>query len=163
MKRFSAFITALFAMAIMAYGQVISGSLTAGINLLSTTGVRIKGLELFDTSGSANTIILYDNDSASSTNRARPAYQAVTQYSTNVVMTFTNFAGVVQSSTNTVLATVTSTVAATTNEARRVYQVVVPGNSTVTIAPTTPLGTTYGFQIRTVGTALYNASYNTLP
>jgi hypothetical protein len=163
MKRFSAFIAALFAFAIMAIGQSVSGSLTSGINLISTSGVRIKGLELFDTSGAANTVILYDNDSSSTTNRVRAAYQAVTQYSTNVVMTFTNFAGVVQSSTNNVLATVTSTVAATTNEARRVYQVVVPANSTVTIAPSTPLGTTYGFQIRSTGAALYNASYNTLP
>jgi hypothetical protein len=163
MKRFSTFIAMLLAVAGLAFGQSYSGSLTNGVNLLSTQGALIKGLELFDTSGAANTVIIYDNDSSTSTNRVRQAYNAITQYSTNMVMTFTNFAGVVQSSTNTVLATVTTTVAATTNEARRVYQVVLPANGTVSINPSTPLGTTYGYQLRTTGNALYNTEYRPLP
>ena len=162
MKRILSLIIGLFALATITHAQV-SGSFTNGVNLLSTTGVRLFQLHIFNTSGAANTFVLYDNDSATSTNRARPAYDLVTQYSTNVVMTFTNFAGVVQTSTNTVLARVTTTVAAATNEARRVYQVVVPASGDVLIAPSSPLGTTYGLSVWATSNALYNASFNTIP
>lgn len=164
MNKLFKFIIVLLAITAAAFGQITSsGTVASGVNLISSTPVQINSIQLFDTSGAANTITLYDNDSASSTNRVRQAYTITTQYSTNVVMSFTNFAGVVQTYTNTVLARVNSTQAAATNEARRVTRVVIPANSTVTIAPTIPFGLSYGAQILATGAAVYNLTAEPLP
>jgi hypothetical protein len=162
MKRIFNFILALVAFAMSAVAQS-SGSLTAGVNLLSSDPTLVRGIQFFDTSGANNTVTLYDNDSASSTNRVRAAFTTTTQFTTNVVMSFTNFTGVVQTYTNAVLARVNSTVAASTNEARRVFRIVVPANGTVNVSPIEPYGTTYGAQILATGTAIYNADIGPLP
>lgn len=162
MNKFLALFFGLFVLVGSLFGQT-SGSLAAGVNLISSSGAAIAEFQVFDTSGANNTITVYDNDSASSTNRVRAAYTTTTQYTTNVVMTFTNFTGVVQSYTNTVLARVNSTVAASTNEARRVFRIVVPANGTVTVAPILPYGTTYGVQALATGTAAYNLTSTPLP
>lgn len=162
MKRFFSFLSMLLLIAAAAFGQT-SGSLASGVNLISSTPLQIGSFQVFDTSGAANTITVYDNDSASSTNRVRAAYTTTTQYTTNVVMTFTNFAGVVQTYTNTVLARVNSTVAASTNEARRVFRIVVPANGTVTVDPALPYGTTFGVQALATGAAQYNLVTAPLP
>lgn len=162
MKRFFSLISLLLLSVAAAFGQT-SGTLASGVNLISSSGARIASFQVFDTSGANNIITLYDNDSASSTNRVRAAYTTTTVYSTNVVMSFTNFAGVVQTSTNTVLASVNSTVAASTNEARRVFRISVPANGTVTVAPTAPYGTTFGVQVFATGAAAYNLDSQPLP
>jgi hypothetical protein len=162
MKRIFNFVLLLVALTSSLFAQT-SGTLTAGVNLLSSDPTIVRSIQFFDTSGTNNTITLYDNDSASSTNRVRAAYTTTTQYTTNVVMSFTNFTGVVQSYTNAVLARVNSTVAASTNEARRVFRIVVPANGTVSVAPTSPYGTTYGAQVLANGTAIYNGDFGPLP
>ena len=164
MNKLFKFIILLLALTAAAFGQITSsGTVASGVNLISSTPVQINSIQLFDTSGAANTITLYDNDSASSTNRVRQAYTITTQYSTNVVMSFTNFTGVVQSYTNTVLATVNTTVAAATNQARRVFTFTLPANGTVTFTPTYPQGTTYGLQLKATGAGVYNANIQPLP
>jgi hypothetical protein len=85
------------------------------------------------------------------------------QYTTNVVMSFTNFTGVAQSYTNTVLKTDNITVAAATNQARRVFTFTLPANGTVTFTPTYPAGTTFGLQLKAVGNGVYNADIQPLP
>jgi hypothetical protein len=162
MKRIFNFVLLLVALTSSLFAQT-SGTLTAGVNLLTSDPTIVRSIQFFDTSGTNNTITLYDNDSASSTNRVRAAYTTTTQYTTNVVMTFTNFTGVVQSYTNAVLARVNSTVAASTNEARRVFRIVVPANGTVSVAPTDPYGTTYGAQLLLNGTAIYNGDFGPIP
>jgi hypothetical protein len=162
MKRILNFILALSLFAVSAFAQT-SGTLAAGVNLISSEPTLVRSIQFFDTSGAANTITLYDNDSASSTNRVRAAYTTTTQYTTNVVMSFTNFTGVVQTYTNAVLARVNSTVAASTNEARRVFRIALPANGTVSVAPTEPYGTTYGAQILATGAAIYNGDIGPLP
>lgn len=162
MNKFLALFFGLFAIVGSLFGQT-SGTLAAGVNLISSSGTAIAEFQVFDTSGANNIITVYDNDSASSTNRVRAAYTTTTQYTTNVVMTFTNFTGVVQSYTNTVLARVNSTVAASTNEARRVFRISVPANGTVTVAPATPYGTTFGVQALATGAAAYNLTSVPLP
>jgi len=163
MKQFFKYFVSFVAMISLVFAEVVSGTFTSSIAVLSTSGVSISNFQVTDTSGSANTVILYDNDSASSTNRIYAAYTGVTQYTTNVVMSFTNFTGVVQSYTNTVLATVNTTVAASTNQARRVFTFTVPANGTVTFTPTSPQGTTYGLQLKAVGNGVYNANIQALP
>jgi hypothetical protein len=143
--------------------EVVSGTFTSAISVLSSTGVSIRNFQVVDTSGSANTVILYDNDSASSTNRIYAAYTAVTQTTAPVVMSFTNFTGVVQSYTNTVLTTTNITVGISTNQARRVFTFTLPANGTVTFTPTSPQGTTFGLQLKAVGNGVYNADIQPLP
>jgi len=157
-KYLSLFLLATFSM----FAEVVSGTFASGITLLSTNSTSIRNIQLTDTSGAANTVVVYDNDSSSSTNRVYLAYTGVTQYTTNVVMSFTNFTGVAQSYTNTVLATVNTTIAAATNQARRVFTFRLPANGTVTFTPTYPAGTTFGLQLSAVGAGGYNADIQAL-
>jgi len=163
MKNLFKYFVTFAAMAGLLAAEIVSGTFTSAISVLSSTGVSIRNFQVTDTSGSANTVILYDNDSASSTNRVYAAYTGVTQTTAPVVMTFTNFTGVVQSYTNTVLTTTNITVAAATNQARRVFTFTLPANGTVTFTPTSPQGTTFGLQLKAVGNGVYNADIQPLP
>jgi hypothetical protein len=162
MKNFVKYFATFLALAGLLVAEVVSGTFTSAISVLSSTGVSIRNFQVVDTSGSANTVILYDNDSASSTNRIYAAYTAVTQTTAPVVMTFTNFTGVVQSYTNTVLTTTNVTVGISTNQARRVFTFTLPANGTVTFTPTSPQGTTFGLQLKAVGAGVYNADIQPL-
>jgi hypothetical protein len=162
MKNFVKYFATFLAMAGLIAAEVVSGTFTSAILSLSTNGVSIRNFQVVDTSGAANTVILYDNESTTSTNRVYAAYTAVTQTTAPVVMTFTNFTGVVQSYTNTVLTTTNITVAAATNQARRVFTFTLPANGTVTFTPTSPQGTTFGLQLKAVGAGVYNADIQPL-
>ena len=163
MKNLFKYFVTFVAMVGLVAAEVVSGTFTSSIAVLNSTGVSIRNFQVSDTSGSANTVILYDNDSATSTNRVYAAYTGVIQYTTNVVMSFTNFTGVAQSYTNTVLKTDNITVAASTNQARRVFTFRVPANGTVTFTPTYPAGVTYGLQLSATGAGGYNADIQPLP
>jgi len=162
MKNFVKYFATFLAMAGLLVAEVVSGTFTSAILSISTNGVSLRNFQVVDTSAAANTVILYDNDSTTSTNRVYAAYTAVTQYTTNVVMSFTNFTGVVQSYTNTVLATVNTTVPAATNQARRVFTFTLPASGTVTFTPTSPQGTTFGLQLKATGAGVYNADIQQL-
>jgi len=162
MKNFVKYFATFLALAGLLVAEVVSGTFTSAILSISTNGVSLRNFQVVDTSAAANTVILYDNDSTTSTNRTYAAYTAVTQYTTNVVMSFTNFTGVVQSYTNTVLATVNTTVPAATNQARRVFTFTLPANGTVTFTPNSPQGTTFGLQLKAVGAGVYNADIQQL-
>jgi hypothetical protein len=163
MKNLFKYFVTFAAMAGLLAAEVVSGTFTSAISVLSSTGVSIRNFQVVDTSGAANTVILYDNDSTTSTNRTYAAYTAVTQTTAPVVMTFTNFTGVVQSYTNTVLTTTNVTIAAATNQARRVFTFTLPANGTVTFTPNSPQGTTFGLQLKAVGNGVYNADIQPLP
>lgn len=163
MKYINKFLLPLFALLAMAFsvlGQTsASGNLTATNNIISTLSGQIVRLQLTDTSGAANTFVVYDSDVATTTNRIKPAYFARTFYSTNEVISVTNALGRVESITNTVRASVTATVAASTNEMRRVYTVTVPANSTTVLEPAGVLSYTFGYTIKALGTGSYNTDY----
>jgi len=164
MKKFLLSLWAVLAIALTGAAQnYTAGVITNGVSLLSADPTLLTSMTLIDTSGTNHIVILYDNDSATLTNRITAAYNSRTVYSTNIVTTFTNFTGVVQSYTNAALAYVDVTVPAATNEARRVYQLYVPANGTATITPLNPLGFTYGLQVKSVGAGLYNLNSKTLP
>lgn len=158
MKNFLKYFVTFAAMAGLLAAEVVSGTFGAGITVVASTGQSVANFSLTDTSGAANTVVLYDNDSASSTNRVYLAYTGVVQYTTNVVMTFTNFTGVVQSYTNTVLKTDNITVTQATNQARRVFTFRVPASGTVTFTPNYPAGVTFGLQLSATGAGAYNAN-----
>jgi hypothetical protein len=163
MKQFFKYFVSFMAMAALVFAEVVSGTFSSGITVVSTTGVSINNIQLTDTSGAANTVVVYDNDSASSTNRVFAGYTGAVQYTTNVVMSFTNFTGVAQSYTNTVLKVDNITVAAATNQARRVFTFRLPANGTVTFTPTYPAGTTFGLQLSATGAGGYNIDRQPLP
>jgi hypothetical protein len=145
---------------------ISSGPLTGATNnLISTTGVAISVLTLFDTSGAANLMVVYDNDVVTTTNITRPAYVSVTKYSTNQISSYTNIYGVVNSITNTILATLYTTNAAATSEANRVLTAVVPANGSLTFDAATygVLGTTRGLVIKATAAGQYLTSFKSLP
>jgi hypothetical protein len=162
MKNFVKYFATFLALAGLLVAEVISGTFAAGITSLSANGVSISNFQVVDTSAAANTVILYDNDSSTSTNRIYLAYTGVTQTTAPVVMSFTNFTGVVQSYTNTVLTTANVSVPQSTNQARRVFTFTLPANGTVTFTPTSPQGTTFGLQLKAVGAGVYNANVQQL-
>ena len=163
MKNLFKYFGTFLALAGLIVAEVISGSFASGITSISTNGVSISNIQLSDTSGAANTVVVYDNDSTTSTNRVYAAYTAVTQSTAPVVMTFTNFTGVVQSYTNTLLTTTNITVAAATNQARRVFTFRLPANGTMTFTPTYSQGTTFGLQLSATGAGGYNVDRQPLP
>ena len=162
MKNFVKYFATFLAMAGLLAAEVISGTFASGITSLYTNGVSISNIQLTDTSAAANTVVVYDNDSSTSTNRVYAAYTGVVQYTTNIVMSFTNFTGVAQSYTNTVLKTDNITVAAATNQARRVFTFRLPASGTVTFTPNYPAGTTFGLQLSATGAGAYNANIQPL-
>ena len=163
MKNFVKYFATFLALAGLLVAEVISGTFAAGVTSISTNGVSLRNFQVVDTSAAANTVILYDNDSTTSTNRTYAAYTAVTQATAPVVMTFTNFTGVVQSYTNTVLTTTNVTIPSATIQARRVFTFTLPANGTVTFTPNSPQGTTFGLQLKAVGAGVYNADIQPLP
>ena len=163
MKNLFKYFGTFLALAGLIVAEVISGSFASGITAVSTNGVSIANIQLSDTSGAANTVVVYDNDSSTSTNRVYLAYTGVVQYTTNVVMSFTNFTGVAQSYTNTVLKVDNITVAQATNQARRVFTFRLPANGTLTFTPTYSQGTTFGLQLSAAGAGGYNIDRQPLP
>jgi hypothetical protein len=163
MKNLFKYFGTFLALAGLIVAEVISGSFASGITSISTNGVSIANIQLSDTSGAANTVVVYDNDSSTSTNRIYLAYTSTVQYTTNVVMSFTNFTGVAQSYTNTVLKVDNITVAQATNQARRVFTFRLPANGTVTFTPTYSQGTTFGLQLSATGAGGYNIDRQPLP
>jgi len=159
MKKFFALFVSLFVAAV-AYAQTsASGSLSAGLTVISSDPGQLVYLQLSDTSGSANTFIVYDSDSGSTTNRVKPAWYKRTFYTTNEVVSYTNALGRTETVTNVVRASVLALQAASTNEMKRVYTVSVPANSTVVLEPDDGLGYTFGYTIKALGTGSYNTRY----
>lgn len=159
MKKFFTLFVALF-LSVTAFAQnIVSGNLAAGLNVLSSDPGQLVYLQLTDTSGTANTFIVYDSDSASVTNRTKPAFYKRTFYTTNEVVTYTNTLGRAETVTNTVRASVLSLVNSATVEMKRIYTVTVPANSTVVFEPVDPAGYTFGYTIRALGTGSYNTTY----
>ena len=157
------YLAASLLLSLTAFGATLTSTFTSSVKSISTTPVSISSVQLYDTSGAANIVILYDNNSTTLTNRTYAAYTAVTQYTTNIVSVFTNFSGVLQTNTTPALATINVAVAAATNEARRVWTVTIPANGFVTLSPTTPQGTTFGLNLKAVGAGSYNIDLNPLP
>lgn len=80
----------------------------------------------------------------------------------NVITTFTNILGVVQSSTNNTLTSTLTVQAATTNSYRTVLVQLVPASATVTYTPPSGLQTGFGLSASTTATNV-TATINYLP
>ena len=105
-------------------------TLAAGINsILTNAPTRVTELVL-TTGASAATVFLYDSTAGTLTNLVLAAYPSRSSYVTNVITSFTDELGNVSSKTNAGIFTLTSTVAASTNEFSRVASFYAPANST---------------------------------
>lgn len=155
MKQFIVWLFALVAVAFPASAQWRSGTATAGTTLLEVGSGQLAILQLNDTSGALNNVILYDSGTTA-TNRVVPGFTGTQSYTTNVVRTWTNSVGVAVSRTNNVLVRVPFTVVASTNEATRLYTIAIPANGSVTIDPPGNFGFTYGLLLRNTGALTYN-------
>lgn len=156
MKRFFSILMVMLA-AVTAQAQWLSGTIAGGQTILDTGSGTLGSIQISDTSGSANPVILYDIASTTTTNIVLPTFTARQYYTTNVVKTWTDSQGVTKSRTNSVLFNAPLTVAASTNQATRLYTVTIPANGSVIIEPQQPLGYTYGLSIKNTGAVNYNA------
>ena len=154
--KFTSFILALFAAFSLVNAQWISGTITSGTTVLDSNGGQLAQITLSDTSGSANTVILYDSGTTS-TNIVLPGYTGRQYYTTNIVKTWTDSVGNTVSRTNRFLFSAPLTVSASTNEANRLYSITIPANGAVVIEPPGNLGFTYGLLIKNAGALSYNA------
>lgn len=154
MNKFLALI-AFLAMSI-AQAQWISGTVAGGTTVLDSSAGQLAQITLSDTSGSANTVILYDSGTTS-TNIVLPGYTARQYYTTNVVRSYTDSVGNTVTRTNRVLFNAPLTVSASTNESTRLYSVVIPANGSVVLEPPGNLGYTYGLLLKNAGALSYNA------
>lgn len=160
MKRIFSALFALVALTASLFAQTsASGNLSAGLNVISSAPGQLVYLQLTDTSGSANTFIVYDSSSASTTNRVKPSFKKWTYYTTNEVTTYTNPLGRSETVTNTVRARILETVASATIEMGRLYTVTVPASSTIILDPTDGLNYSFGYTIKALGTGSYNTQY----
>lgn len=142
---------------VTANAQWLSGTIASGQTIIDSGGGTLASLQLIDTSGSANAVILYDLASTSTTNNITPAYTGRQYYSTNIVKSWTDSQGNTKTRTNTFLYSAPLAVTLQTNQANRLYTVTIPANGTVTIEPSTPLGYLFGISIKNAGALSYNA------
>lgn len=142
---------------VTANAQWLSGTIASGQTILDSGGGSLASLQLTDTSGSANAVILYDLASTSTTNVITPAYTARQYYTTNVVKTWTDSQGNSRSRTNAFLFSAPLSVAQQTNQAVRIYTVTIPANGSIIVEPSPPLGYLFGISIKNAGALSYNA------
>lgn len=162
MKKFFAVLFTTWFAATSLFAQVtVSGPISAATTTQIFTGPgSILAAQVFDTSAAANAMVMYDLGSTSSTNLVRPSYTAGIQYLTNRVTSYTTPLGTTVNITNQVLFNGTTTVAATTNEANRVFYSIIPASgSFVASDATLPAGVSRGLVVRTVGAATYSVTY----
>jgi len=164
-NKFRAIAVALLVSAVGAFGQATqSGTLTNGVNLLQSTPTAVLSLQLLNAAASANTVILYDNDSATSTNTVKPSYITYAYSRATNSTVITNVLGNLQTNNFVYLTKSATTNAAVTNEAARVYAVIVPAASSVTIEPSSPLLVGLGLNVLNVTNSLsYVLRYAPLP
>lgn len=109
------------------YAATISGTLTNNANSVLTSGYRLLSLDLIGAASGNTTVRLYDLATVT-TNLVTTDYSSRTSYATNVITSYTNTVGSIQSITNSGLFTLTSTVDGTTSEGTRIIDIVVPPN-----------------------------------
>ena len=142
---------------VTANAQWLSGTIASGQTILDSGGGSLASLQLTDTSGSANAVILYDLASTSTTNVITPAYTARQYYTTNIVKTWTDSQGNSRSRTNAFLFSAPLSVAQQTNQAVRIYTVTIPANGSIIVEPSPPIGYLFGISIKNAGALSYNA------
>lgn len=142
-------------------GATLSKTITganAGTNLL-TTGFHLVSVAFTDTSGTNNPIKLFDAPTSTLT-VVRSGFTNTITYSTNIVITTTNFNGVVQLSTNAAVYTIPNNVTAVTNSYNTLTFLTIPASGSVTLTPLGGLYATYGLTATNLGTYSLTVTYS---
>ena len=135
--------------------QWVTGSVASNAQTIADAGAgQLVQLQLTETAGTVTTVIVYDLNSTTTTNVVVPGFTGVQQYTTNLVTTWTDSVGVSRSKTNSMLFRAPLVVAATTNEANRLYTIRIPANGTIVLDPPTSLGYVRGLTIRSIGSSV---------
>lgn len=157
-------VSVLLAVSSLAQNIITSGSSTGLVAVAAVARpAAVTGIQIVDTSGSANRVYVRDNSSASTTNIVMPAYTYYTTTASAVATAFTNYDGVVTGVTNNVAVLTLNTNAASTNAARLINVIYVPANGTVTWTPTSSQGASYGIQLYSAAAMSYQLTYLPLP
>lgn len=141
-----------------------SGTLTNGVNLIRSGGTALLSMQLINGTANAQMVLLFDNNSATSTNIVRPEYMTSASTLATNTSVFTNIFGQLQTNSFKYLSQTITTNAAVTNAANVVYQVLVPANGTVSILPSQAIGVSRGLNaLNGTNTITYTYSYFPLP
>lgn len=103
-------------------------------SIITSNAVQISQVVVANAGAGTMLVNLYDAPDTNLT-YVRAAYTNTLSYTTNMVTTFTNFSGVVQSNTNLVLFTYSSVAPQATNTYRLLTTISVPASSTYTWTP----------------------------
>lgn len=156
----------LLASAFVADAQILlNKGLTNPVTLVRSGSAALHEFTIQNQDIAAATLLILDNNSATSSNIVRPSYISYGAYSrlTNTA-TFTNIVGVVQTNNFTYLTRSSTTNAATTNTANIVYRLNVPASTTLTIIPDDSYTFGLGIQAYWSGTnATLNGVYSPIP
>jgi hypothetical protein len=158
-------VVALLGLFVSAQAQVWkSGNVSNGVTTpIENSPFALSYVQLINTEASAvNTITLYDAKSGL-TNRVLPTFTARIQSPVTVTNVYTDFNGNSVTNIFETLSVTTSTVAASTNEATRLYRITLPAGATAVLQPDEPLTGTYGLTLLGTGAGTYNMRYRLLP
>lgn len=103
-------------------------------SVIGTNAVNIQQVTIANSAASALSVSLYDSPNTNKT-YVRSAYTNTLSYVTNMVTVITNFSGVLQTNTNSVLYTYNSVAAQATNNYRLLVTLTVPASETITWTP----------------------------
>jgi hypothetical protein len=133
----------------------------ATTNSLQTVPIQLQSVAIANGTTNTLTIAFIDAPSTILTNTTS-AYTNWVSYTTNIVLTFTNINGVVESRTNTALFSSPNPVSALTNNYRMLNLTVVPASSTVTWQPSGGAYCSYGLLVTNSAAATVTLNYTTL-
>lgn len=117
----------------------------------------VSSVQVANATAATLTLTLYDGPAAAGAGDLLfviPTYTIVSNYTTSVVTTFTNFSGVVQNQTNDMRVSTNVTIPQTTNTYATLMTISVAASTTSTTTPNNPLYTGMGL----VGTSDTNAT-----
>jgi len=154
----------LLGVGLVANAATLSTNLSAvSTNSLIASGVLITEITVANSGAAGVTLGFFDNNLAS-TVWTNSAYTNRLSYITNLVTSFTNFSGVIQTNTNSVIYTIDQAYAAATNNRTKFLTLTVSNGQTYVYTPTDVLVAGLGLTItNTMTNGTLTVKYSTLP
>lgn len=152
---------ALVATSFSSHAAEASASPTqASYNLLiGTNALQLQSITVANASSAIMTAYIYDSPNTNTT-YVRSAYTNTLSYTTNLVTTFTNFSGVIQTNTNTVLYTYTSVAPQATNSYRVLNTFTVPAGESLVWTPSPGIYANFGLSAYASTNGTITVQYN---
>jgi len=161
MKKILLAVSLFAGLAVSAQSTFTNITTTAGVNSVFTSRVSINQLNFVDTSGANNLVIVYDGNN--STNVITPAFTNYVFSTVTFTNTYTDSNGYTNNYIYTLGTNTPTVIAASTNEARRVWVGQVPPNGQFLWTPNRPINLVNGLTLRTTGAGLGIVSFQQNP